>query len=641
MGRFPFLLALFLEVCQMTANNVCFNLQMKISMNRYKALVCARTWCWLQSSMGIFAILMYSVSTSALGYQAIDAEVVVVIKKNNLDETPIRGATAGGSQPSIQPNYSEIAQKALTTNLSKIFKSVQTSGKSPSDIDTEIVAYAEVTSAAYDWRACFGSCQTFDYIIDVSIVFKAGEINYERTIKINEQNRRYDSIIPEFYGDNRVASIHSSQANHRILTKLLTDAIGKELSDSVIGAQLANWVEQSMNEIADGNAKQFDGLVPLNSNYRVVLPDGSIRKKPASKSTLVKKLGIGSIVQVIGRLPSGWLQVAKEGESIGWIHESGVAAIGATQLLNTAESSPVQPANARPGTLAAAETMSNDKKPKSSDLAIQIFPSTPVAVTFSRSKSNPDDIAVIIGNANYRNTAKDIPDVVPAYADAEGMRRYASHALGIREENIMYLKDARLADFIATFGNDSNPKGKLWNWVKPGKSHVFIYYVGHGAPSTDGLSSYLVPVDAQASLIDLSGYALKTLYSNLGKLPAKSVTVVLEACFSGATQAGILIKNASPIYQKAQQESVPANLTVITAGTGNQIASWEEDKSASLFTKHYLIGMAGAADKRPYGNGDGKIEHSELGKYFSETLSYAAQRYYGREQVAQFLNSGK
>jgi hypothetical protein len=144
-----------------------------------------------------------------------------------------------------------------------------------------------------------------------------------------------------------------------------------------------------------------------------------------------------------------------------------------------------------------------------------------------------------------------------------------------------------------------------------------------------------VPTDAEASLIDLSGYSLKTLYANLGKLPAKSVTVVLEACFSGASQSGMLVKNASPIYQKAITEIVPANLTVISAGSGNQIASWEQDKSHGLFTKHYLLGMAGAADRKPYGNGDGKVGTEELTAYLKGTMSYMAQRYYGREQTAQ------
>ena len=51
------------------------------------------------------------------------------------------------------------------------------------------------------------------------------------------------------------------------------------------------------------------------------------------------------------------------------------------------------------------------------------FPTTPIAVTFAKGPLSADDIAVIIGNADYGRQAKDVPNVVPAYADAEGFKR--------------------------------------------------------------------------------------------------------------------------------------------------------------------------------------------------------------------------
>jgi hypothetical protein len=383
----------------------------------------------------------------------------------------------------------------------------------------------------------------------------------------------------------------------------------QELAMSAAGKEKENAEMQAMMQT----------IQPLLGTYRVTGSEGIIRKKPNAKAGVVKKIGTGSILQIIGKLPSGWLQVAKEGDAIGWINESAVTA----QSLQTQPALAVTAASASPSPAAEA------------------FPTQPVAVQFRPGKASPDDIAVIIGNANYKATAKDIQDVVPAYADAEGMRLYAMQALGIKSENVILIKDAKLKDMVATFGSENNPKGKLFHWVKPDTSNVFIYYSGHGAPNSDGSSSYLVPTDAEAALIDLSGYSLKTLYANLGKLPAKSVTVVLEACFSGATQTGMLIKNASPIYQKSVQEIVPASLTVISAGSGDQIASWEQDKSHGLFTKYYLLGMAGAADKVPYGNEDDKVSAEELAAYLKATMTYQAQRYYGREQTAQMLGKLK
>ncbi len=264
------------------------------------------------------------------------------------------------------------------------------------------------------------------------------------------------------------------------------------------------------------------------------------------------------------------------------------------------------------------------------------FPLKPVAVNYIKGKANPDDVAVIIGNADYRG-GKDIPNVTPAYADAAGIRQYVKQSLGVADDNIIFLKDATQAEMTATFGSGTNPRGQLFNYVKPGKSRVFVYYSGHGAPGGKAGDSYIVPSDAQASLIELNGYPLKTLYRNLAEIPAKSMTVVLESCFSGASQSGSVISNASPIYLKAKETGVPPGITVIAAGAANQIASWERDKSSGLFTKYFLKGMSGEADAKPYGNQDGHVGYDELGRYLKATLTYYARRYYGREQTAQIV----
>jgi uncharacterized caspase-like protein len=245
---------------------------------------------------------------------------------------------------------------------------------------------------------------------------------------------------------------------------------------------------------------------------------------------------------------------------------------------------------------------------------------------------------VIIGNANYESQGKDIPNVVPAYADAAGMKQYAVAALGIPESNIIVIRDATQADMVSTFGSEKDHRGRLFNLVEPGESKVFVFYAGHGAPGAKG-NRYLVPVDARASLLRLNGYRLSTLYRNLGRLPAQSVTVVLEACFSGVSAAGAVVPAASGIYLSAKEIAVPQKLTIIAAGAGEQIASWEKDKSHGLFTKYFLMGMSGEADAMPNGNGDGTITLPELQSYLKGTVTRLARRYYGRDQVAQIIST--
>ncbi len=268
------------------------------------------------------------------------------------------------------------------------------------------------------------------------------------------------------------------------------------------------------------------------------------------------------------------------------------------------------------------------------------FPTLPIDVQFKEARSNPDDIAVIIGNANYRKLGRDIPNVTPAYADSAGIKKYFTQALGVAERNIIHIKHATGTQLIGVFGNERSYRGKLFNWVKPGLSNIYVYYAGHGAPVGEEGNAFMVPSDASVDTIDLTGYPLATLYKNLGKIPAKSITVILEACFSGSSQGGAVISYASPVFIKAKIPTIPPNVTVISAGGANQMASWERDKSHSLFTKYFLKGMSGEADAKPYGNADDKVDYAELQKYLDGTMTYFARRYYGRNQNAEIVNGG-
>ena len=257
--------------------------------------------------------------------------------------------------------------------------------------------------------------------------------------------------------------------------------------------------------------------------------------------------------------------------------------------------------------------------------------SKPYVLQFKKVAERPDDIAVIIANSNYTKQGKDIPNVDPAYNDGENIKKYFMDAKGIREGNIIYLKDATGAQLTEVFGNERNYKANLFNWVKPNKSKVYVYYVGHGAPASNDGSAFLVPVDAKSQTIEFSGYPLDNLYRNLGKIKARSVTVILEACFSGVSQAGMLLPRSSGITIVAKASKVPANVKVISAGSADQMASWEKDESQSLFTKYFLRAMSGEGDK----NKDGKVDDTELQNYLDGTMTYFARRYYGRDQKVQ------
>ena len=252
--------------------------------------------------------------------------------------------------------------------------------------------------------------------------------------------------------------------------------------------------------------------------------------------------------------------------------------------------------------------------------------------------NNRDSIAVVIGNRDY---SEGIPRVAYAQNDARAMRRFLRDVMGYREGNIIYLENASQAQMVSTFGSSSSHEGKLWAWIKPGRSDVFVYYSGHGLPGQRDKRGYLMPVDADPNTVELNGYSLDTLLSNLRKLDARSTTVILEACFSGNSAGGWLVESASPAYIPAAAPTMPHGITLITAAQGDQLASWDERNRHGLFTYHLLQALYGQADRGYAGNQDGMVSLGEVESYLSDEMSYAARRNFARVQEASIAGDPK
>ncbi len=242
-------------------------------------------------------------------------------------------------------------------------------------------------------------------------------------------------------------------------------------------------------------------------------------------------------------------------------------------------------------------------------------------------KAGKYDVAVIIGNRNY--SASGSPDVEFADRDARIMKEYLTRTMGYDPGMILYAEDATLTKFNEFFGSDRNHKGKLFKYVKDGVSKVFVYYVGHGAPDLDSNEAYFVPVDANPQDLKSNGYRLQTFYDNLAKVPAKKMTVVLDACFSGNSDKGMLFKDISPALVKVKKEyRGPANAVLMTSAAVDQVSTWYREKKHSLFTYYFLKGLQGEADA----NKDRRITVGEMQAYLKENVPYMARRLTGTEQ---------
>lgn len=243
--------------------------------------------------------------------------------------------------------------------------------------------------------------------------------------------------------------------------------------------------------------------------------------------------------------------------------------------------------------------------------------------------STNDDVAIIIGNKVYED--QDIPEVSFALNDAKAMKELARTVLNIREENIIYLENATQAKMQSAFGRSGNHRGKAFQYVKPNVSNLYVFYSGHGVPGRYDDKSYLLPVDADIETADINGYPIDTLYTNLSQVEAKSVTVFLDACFSGQSHAGTLIKRASGAQIVPTVPHIPTegNLSVLSAASKDQLASWDEENQHGLFTEYLLRALYGEADQ----DADGQVQLAEVNAYLQDEMRYKARRTYNRDQV--------
>lgn len=245
---------------------------------------------------------------------------------------------------------------------------------------------------------------------------------------------------------------------------------------------------------------------------------------------------------------------------------------------------------------------------------------------------NSDSIAIIVGNRNYRQTTP----VDYAHNDADAMRDYLVRGLRFRESNVFVLRDATLNELNQAFGSDANPQaGRLWRSVVAGRSNVFVYYSGHGAPNLQTRQPFLLPHDGDPNFSE-SGYPLETLYRNLELVKLKvgdsrQVIVMVDACFTGETGRkgqGILSVSA-PGFTPARPRAATGVIR-LAATSGVSPANWDDANRLGLFTSRFLMAAAGLASMGD--DDDRRISWDDLRAYVTREVEATARREVGREQ---------
>jgi hypothetical protein len=236
---------------------------------------------------------------------------------------------------------------------------------------------------------------------------------------------------------------------------------------------------------------------------------------------------------------------------------------------------------------------------------------------------NPDGIAIVIGVENYQY----VSEATYAYNDAEVFREYLADTMGFSKAKVKIITNRQAT--LAEFNKLLSPNGWLARNAKPGKSEIVIYFSGHGIPDLKTKQTGLLPFDVDPNYS--IGFRLSELYESLGNLNAKSVSVFLDACFTGENrERRMLLADARGIVVVPSEKGIPNNLTVLSAASGGQFSGALKEKEHGLFTYYVLKGLGGDADD----NQDKKLTIGELGKYVQVKVKEQAA-IEGREQIPE------
>ena len=235
--------------------------------------------------------------------------------------------------------------------------------------------------------------------------------------------------------------------------------------------------------------------------------------------------------------------------------------------------------------------------------AINVGEST-VDVNIPKTKEkNGNTYALIIANEKY--TKEGVSQVPFAENDGKSFKKYCESVLGVPEENIYSYFNATYSDMIEAIENIKN----LEQAVKDVK--LLVYYSGHGQPDPSTKEAYLLPVDASARSMYISIKLSKFKQELLAHNPA-SVTLFLDACFSGANRDGqIMDKEARGVIIKPREETPSTKMVVFAACSGDETAYPYRNQKHGLFT--YFLLKKLQEDK-------GKTTYKQLAKYIQENV---------------------
>ncbi len=265
----------------------------------------------------------------------------------------------------------------------------------------------------------------------------------------------------------------------------------------------------------------------------------------------------------------------------------------------------------------------------------RVKPAVPVVVAPPAPPAAPPSTqwAVIIGVGGYENSA--VPRLRYSVADADAIYQTLISA-GFKKENILLMTDK--TERKPTLRNIKWALGTFLARSAHKDDLVMIYFAGHGASEVDqrgierdGLSKYLVPVDADPDDLYSTALPMDEMQNVLARIEAERVTVFLDACYSGAAGGRTFAStktrtvNVDDIFLDRLTRS--KGRAIVTASRPSELSIELAELGHGIFTYYLVRGLQGYADI----NRDGIVSLQELYEYLAQEVSRKSRQVGGNQ----------
>ncbi len=235
-----------------------------------------------------------------------------------------------------------------------------------------------------------------------------------------------------------------------------------------------------------------------------------------------------------------------------------------------------------------------------------------------KNKAQNNRFALIIGNEHYKSNDGLAVDVPFAINDAITFKKYATQTLGVPENQVIMLTDAR----VTKMENEIENFVSLMS-INGENREFYIYYAGHGFHDDDK-NSYLMPVNVKHNDVG-DAIKLADFYEQLSQHPTKKTTVFLDACFSGGGRdSDGLIPGRTGFRTVPKKTAVSGNIVVFAASQGDQTSKPYNQEKHGLFT-YFLL--------KKIQETKGNINYNDLASYLEQNVSTQSRLIFKEEQT--------